>query len=57
MICEQIFDSQLDIPIFDIGDTPWVGVKESGYGYHGSPDGYRRFAQPKVISRMKGARR
>lgn len=34
-----------------IGDTPWVGAKKSGYGYHGSPDGHRQFTQPKVISR------
>jgi acyl-CoA reductase-like NAD-dependent aldehyde dehydrogenase len=33
-----------------IGDTPWVGAKQSGYGYHGSPDGHRQFTQPKVIS-------
>ncbi len=33
-----------------IGDAPWVGAKESGYGYHGSPDGHRQFTQVKIIS-------
>ena len=39
--------------LFAAGDLPWVGAKESGYGYHGSPDGYRQFAQARVISRRK----
>lgn len=30
--------------------SPWVGTKESGYGYHGSADGHRQFAQTKVVS-------
>ncbi len=33
-----------------LGDTPWVGSKQSGYGYHGSPDGHRQFAQVRVMS-------
>ena len=36
-----------------IGDTPWVGAKQSGYGYHGSPDGHRQFTQAKVISKSQ----
>lgn len=36
------------------GDTPWVGAKMSGYGYHGSPDGHRQFTQPRVINEMIG---
>lgn len=32
------------------GDAPWVGAKQSGYGYHGSVDGHRQFAQVKVVS-------
>jgi succinate-semialdehyde dehydrogenase/glutarate-semialdehyde dehydrogenase len=31
-------------------DTPWAGAKESGVGYHGSPDGHRQFTQVRVIS-------
>lgn len=33
------------------GDAPWVGAKQSGFGYHGSADGHRQFAQVKVVSR------
>ena len=36
-----------------IGDTPWVGAKQSGIGYHGSPDGHRQFTQARVISQRK----
>jgi len=30
--------------------TPWVGANESGYGYHGSRDGHRQFAQTRLVS-------
>jgi len=33
------------------GDAPWVGAKQSGFGFHGSPAGHRQFAQVRVISR------
>ena len=33
-----------------IGNAPWVGAKESGYGFHGSPDGYRQFTQARSIT-------
>ncbi|RMH38491.1 MAG: aldehyde dehydrogenase [Deltaproteobacteria bacterium] len=33
--------------------TPWVGAKESGYGYHSSRDGHRQFAQTRVVSTSK----
>ena len=33
-----------------IGDTPWAGAKQSGYGYHGSPDGHRMFTQVRTVS-------
>lgn len=36
--------------------TPWVGARESGYGFHGSVDGHRQFAQTRVLSaRSTGA--
>ncbi|MBQ0079814.1 MAG: aldehyde dehydrogenase [Eubacterium sp.] len=35
------------------GDTPWVGAKMSGVGYHGSPDGHRQFTQAKVVNRAR----
>jgi succinate-semialdehyde dehydrogenase/glutarate-semialdehyde dehydrogenase len=31
--------------------TPWVGARQSGYGYHSGRDGHRQFAQVRVISR------
>jgi acyl-CoA reductase-like NAD-dependent aldehyde dehydrogenase len=31
-------------------DTPWVGAKQSGYGFHGSPEGHRQFAQVRLVS-------
>ena len=33
--------------------TPWVGARQSGYGYHGSPEGHRQFAQVCVVSTAK----
>lgn len=30
--------------------TPWVGARESGYGFHGSRDGHRQFTQTRVVS-------
>ncbi len=32
------------------GDPPWVGAKQSGFGFLGSPDGYRQFTSPRSIS-------
>jgi succinate-semialdehyde dehydrogenase/glutarate-semialdehyde dehydrogenase len=32
---------------------PWVGAKQSGYGFHSGPEGHRQFAQVRVISRQK----
>lgn len=33
--------------------TPWVGARQSGFGYHKGPAGHRQFAQVRVISRSK----
>jgi len=30
--------------------SPWVGAKQSGYGYHSSKEGHRQFAQVRVLS-------
>lgn len=35
---------------FGADGTPWVGAKQSGYGFHGSVEGHRQFAQVKVVS-------
>ncbi len=32
------------------GDVPWVGAKQSGFGFHGSAEGHRQFAQIRVVS-------
>jgi succinate-semialdehyde dehydrogenase/glutarate-semialdehyde dehydrogenase len=34
--------------------APWVGARESGYGFHSSRDGHRQFTQTRVVSRPKG---
>lgn len=31
-------------------DAPWVGAKQSGFGYHGSAEGHRQFTQVTVVS-------
>jgi acyl-CoA reductase-like NAD-dependent aldehyde dehydrogenase len=31
--------------------TPWVGARQSGYGYHKSVAGHRQFTQIRVLSR------
>jgi len=33
------------------GDAPWVGAKQSGFGFHGSNEGHRQFTQVRVVSR------
>lgn len=32
------------------GNAPWVGAKQSGFGFHGAADGHRQFAQVRVMS-------
>lgn len=36
------------------GDPPWCGVKQSGFGFLGSPDGHRQFSRPHTISWNEG---
>ncbi len=31
--------------------TPWVGARESGFGFHSSIEGHRYFTQTRVVSR------
>jgi len=33
--------------------TPWVGARQSGYGFHKSRDGHRQFTQTRVVTRPK----
>ena len=35
------------------GFGPWVGAKQSGFGYHGTQDGHRQFAQIKIIAKAE----
>ena len=30
--------------------APWVGAKQSGYGFHSGRDGHRQFAQARIVS-------
>jgi acyl-CoA reductase-like NAD-dependent aldehyde dehydrogenase len=34
--------------------SPWVGAKQSGYGYHSGPDGHRQFTVPRVVTLASG---
>lgn len=34
-----------------VAGTPWVGHKQSGYGYHGGVAGHRQFSAPRVVTR------
>jgi len=38
-------------PIMGAAGTPWVGARESGYGFHKSRDGHRQFTQTRVVTR------
>ncbi|MEZ4319014.1 MAG: aldehyde dehydrogenase family protein [Myxococcota bacterium] len=31
--------------------SPWVGAKQSGYGFHSGPHGHRQFTQVRIVSR------
>lgn len=39
--------------VYGARGTPWVGARESGYGFHSSRDGHRNFTQTRVVSRPK----
>jgi succinate-semialdehyde dehydrogenase/glutarate-semialdehyde dehydrogenase len=34
-----------------VAGTPWVGARQSGFGFHKSRDGHRQFTQTRVITR------
>jgi succinate-semialdehyde dehydrogenase/glutarate-semialdehyde dehydrogenase len=38
-------------PINGAVGTPWVGARESGFGFHKSKDGHRQFTQTRVVTR------
>jgi aldehyde dehydrogenase (NAD+)/succinate-semialdehyde dehydrogenase/glutarate-semialdehyde dehydrogenase len=33
------------------GPGPWVGAKQSGFGFHGTAAGHRQFSQLRIISK------
>ena len=33
--------------------SPWVGARESGFGWHGGRYGHRQFCQVRIISRSR----
>jgi acyl-CoA reductase-like NAD-dependent aldehyde dehydrogenase len=33
--------------------SPWVGAKQSGYGFHSGPHGHRQFTQVRIVSRPR----
>lgn len=36
-----------------VSGTPWIGIKESGFGFHGGVDGLKQFTNPKKITYKK----
>lgn len=38
---------------FGANGFPWLGARQSGYGFHGSPEGHRQFTQRRVISQAE----
>jgi acyl-CoA reductase-like NAD-dependent aldehyde dehydrogenase len=35
--------------------TPWVGARQSGFGFLGGPEGHRQFTTPKTLSVPRSA--
>ncbi|HMQ67785.1 MAG TPA: aldehyde dehydrogenase family protein [Ignavibacteria bacterium] len=54
-VAEQIESGMIGVNqgIGGVSGTPWVGVKQSGFGYIGSVDGMRQFTAIKKISYRK----
>lgn len=54
-VAEQIESGMIGVNqgIGGVSGTPWVGIKQSGFGYIGSIDGMRQFTVPKKISYRK----
>jgi acyl-CoA reductase-like NAD-dependent aldehyde dehydrogenase len=38
-------------PVRGVAGTPWVGARQSGFGFHKSKDGHRQFTQTRVVTR------
>jgi acyl-CoA reductase-like NAD-dependent aldehyde dehydrogenase len=37
--------------VFGVAGSPWVGARESGFGFHKGRDGHRQFTQTRVVTR------
>lgn len=55
LIAEKIESGMIGVNqgIGGVSGTPWVGIKQSGFGYLGSVEGIRQFTVPKKISYRK----
>jgi acyl-CoA reductase-like NAD-dependent aldehyde dehydrogenase len=40
-------------PVGGVMGTPWVGARQSGFGFHKSKDGHRQFTQTRVVTRAR----
>ena len=49
-VAEQLEAGMVGVNQGGGGAGPWVGAKQSGFGFHGGPAGHRQFAQVKVLS-------
>jgi len=38
-------------PVMGAMGSPWVGARQSGFGFHKSKDGHRQFTQTRVVTR------
>jgi succinate-semialdehyde dehydrogenase/glutarate-semialdehyde dehydrogenase len=36
--------------VYGVAGTPWVGARQSGFGFHKSRDGHRQFTQTRVVT-------
>ncbi|WP_144210999.1 aldehyde dehydrogenase family protein [Shewanella donghaensis] len=50
-VAEQIEAGMVGVNQGAGGPGPWVGAKQSGFGFHGTAAGHRQFAQVRVISK------
>jgi succinate-semialdehyde dehydrogenase/glutarate-semialdehyde dehydrogenase len=40
--------------VYGVAGTPWVGARQSGFGFHKSRDGHRQFTQTRVVTVARG---
>ncbi|HKX45725.1 MAG TPA: aldehyde dehydrogenase family protein, partial [Planctomycetota bacterium] len=52
-VAAAIRSGQVGVNRYLTDGGPWVGQRQSGFGYLGGPDGHRQFTVPKTISVAK----